>query len=58
MTDRLGSSGEVVIPEDLRLRLGLEPGDELGISLHDDHIAVRAGGRGDPGAGSARFASR
>jgi AbrB family looped-hinge helix DNA binding protein len=45
MTHRVGPKGQVVIPKDLRQKLGLEPGDEVSFWLHDDHVAVRPVGR-------------
>jgi AbrB family looped-hinge helix DNA binding protein len=41
MTHRVGAKGQVVIPKELRDRLGIEPGDEVNFWLHDDHVAVR-----------------
>lgn len=41
MTYRVGTKGQVVIPKELRVQLGIEPGDEVNFWLHDDHLAVR-----------------
>src|SRR5215813_6284619 len=41
MTSRVGPKGQVVIPKDLRDRLGIEPGDEVDFWLDGDHVAVR-----------------
>lgn len=41
MTHRVGPKGQVVIPKELRDRLGIEPGDEVDFWLDDDHVAVR-----------------
>ena len=41
MTHRVGPKGQVVIPKDLRRKLGIEPGDEVTFWCHDDHVAVR-----------------
>ncbi len=48
MTHRVGPKGQVVIPKDLRDRLGIEPGDEVNFWLHDDHVAVRLAGHRRP----------
>ena len=37
----VGAKGQVVIPKELRDQLGIEPGDEVSLWLHDDHVAVR-----------------
>jgi|CXWL01.1.fsa_nt_gi AbrB family looped-hinge helix DNA binding protein len=41
MTHRVGAKGQVVIPKELRVELGIEPGDEVNFWLHEDHVAVR-----------------
>jgi AbrB family looped-hinge helix DNA binding protein len=41
MTHRVGAKGQVVIPKDLRERLGIQPGDEVSFWLEGDHVAVR-----------------
>jgi len=48
MTHRVGPKGQVVIPKELRLELGIEPGDEVSFWRHDDHVAVRPAGRRRP----------
>jgi AbrB family looped-hinge helix DNA binding protein len=54
MTSKVGPKGQVVIPKDLRDRLGIEPGDEVDFWLVDDHVAVRPVGLRRPLRG--RFA--
>ena len=41
MTYRVGTKGQVVIPKDLRDRLGIEPGDEINFWIDGDHVALR-----------------
>lgn len=41
MTHRLGPKGQVVIPKELRDRLGVGPGDEVDFELDDDTATVR-----------------
>ncbi|MGH3693742.1 MAG: AbrB/MazE/SpoVT family DNA-binding domain-containing protein [Pseudonocardiaceae bacterium] len=41
MTARVGPKGQVVIPKQLRLQLGIEPGDEVEFWRDGDHVAVR-----------------
>lgn len=41
MTYKVGLKGQVVIPKELRDRLGIEPGDEVDFSLDGDHVLVR-----------------
>jgi len=48
MTHRVGPKGQVVIPKELRVELGIEPGDEVSFWRHDDHVAVRPAGRRRP----------
>jgi len=48
MTHRVGPKGQVVIPKELRDRLGIEPGDEVDFWLQDDHVAVRLAVRRRP----------
>jgi antitoxin PrlF len=39
-TSRITSKGQVTIPAEMRKRLGLEPGDQVGFILDDDGIRV------------------
>lgn len=48
MTHRVGPKGQVVIPKELRVELGIEPGDEVSFWRHGDHVAVRPAGRRRP----------
>lgn len=41
MTSRVGPKGQVVIPQQLRAELGIEPGDEVEFWQDGDHVAVR-----------------
>lgn len=41
MTAKVGPKGQVVIPQQLRRELGIEPGDEVEFWLDGDHVAVR-----------------
>ncbi|MGL5929159.1 MAG: AbrB/MazE/SpoVT family DNA-binding domain-containing protein [Dermatophilaceae bacterium] len=41
MTTRVGPKGQVVIPKELRDRLGIRPGDRLHFWLDGDHVAAR-----------------
>lgn len=41
MTSRVGPKGQVVIPQQLRRELGIEPGDAVEFWLDGDHVAVR-----------------
>ena len=41
MTHRVGAKGQVVIPKNLRDRLGIGPGDEVEFVLDEDTDAVR-----------------
>ena len=52
MTQRVGAKGQVVIPKELRDRLGLHPGTEVDITADGDALVVtvhrarsRLGGR-------------
>lgn len=40
MTTRVGPKGQVVIPKQLRVQLGIEPGDEVEFWRDGDHVAV------------------
>lgn len=42
MTSRVGPKGQVVIPQQLRVELGIHPGDEVEFWRDGDHIALRA----------------
>jgi AbrB family looped-hinge helix DNA binding protein len=42
MTQRVGSKGQVVIPKDLRDRLGLHPGTEVDFSLDGERVVIAA----------------
>lgn len=41
MTSRVGPKGQVVIPQQLRAELGIEPGDEVEVWRDGDHLALR-----------------
>ncbi|MDN5747890.1 MAG: AbrB/MazE/SpoVT family DNA-binding domain-containing protein [Pseudonocardia sp.] len=41
MTSRVGPKGQVVIPQQLRVELGIHPGDEVEMWLDGDHVALR-----------------
>jgi AbrB family looped-hinge helix DNA binding protein len=45
MTTRIGSKGQVVIPQALRERLSLHPGDEVDFELRGDAIVLTASRR-------------
>ena len=40
-TARLSSKSQIVIPAEIRRRLGIEPGDELLVEVEDDRIVIR-----------------
>lgn len=54
MTQRIGAKGQVVIPKDLRERVGLGPGADVLFEPIDDGIVVRRADRDSPLRG--RFA--
>lgn len=41
MTQRMGAKGQVVIPKDMRERVGLGPGADVDFEPRDDGIVVR-----------------
>lgn len=41
MTSRVGPKGQVVIPQQLRVELGIHPGDEVELWRDGDHVALR-----------------
>lgn len=41
MTSRVGPKGQVVIPRQLRVELGIHPGDEVEVWRDGDHLALR-----------------
>ena len=54
MTHRVGPKGQVVIPKELRDRLGIEPGDEVDFWFEDGHVSVRLAGHHRPLRGRYR----
>lgn len=42
MTHRVGAKGQVVVPKDLRLRTGLQPGAEVDFVLEGHTVVVSA----------------
>ncbi|MDJ0870944.1 MAG: AbrB/MazE/SpoVT family DNA-binding domain-containing protein [Gammaproteobacteria bacterium] len=40
-TATLSSKSQIVLPAEVRRRLGLRPGDRLVIEVEDDHVVVR-----------------
>lgn len=40
--------GRVVVPKDMRDRLGLRPGDELNIEAHNKEIVIKQAEQGSP----------
>lgn len=43
---RVGPKGQVVIPQQLRVELGIRPGDEVEVWRDGDHVALRPVGAG------------
>lgn len=41
MTHKVGPKGQVVIPKDLRVELGIEPGDEVTFRRDGDEVVVQ-----------------
>lgn len=41
MTSRVGPKGQVVIPQQLRAELGIQPGDEVEMWQDGDHLGLR-----------------
>jgi AbrB family looped-hinge helix DNA binding protein len=46
MTYKVGPKGQVVLPKEIRTRLGIEPGDEVTVELHEGGALVRRQPRG------------
>ncbi len=40
-TATLSSKSQIVLPAEVRRRLGLHPGDRLVIEVEDDHVVIR-----------------
>lgn len=55
MTVRMGPKGQVVIPKDVRDRLGLHPGDEVDVELADGRATVAPARRGGEAVGRGAF---
>lgn len=53
-THRVGPKGQVVIPQELREALGLEPGDKVTFWQEGDHVAVRPERNREPLLGRLR----
>jgi len=45
MTYKVGPKGQVVIPKDVRLRLGIHPGDEVVVEEVDGEVHIRPNAR-------------
>ena len=45
MTYKVGPKGQVVIPKEVRLRLGIHPGDEVIVDEDDGAVRIRPAGR-------------
>ena len=56
MTVRVGPKGQVVIPKDIRERVGLHPGDDVDVELRDGEVVIHARRAGRVSLGG-RFAS-
>ena len=41
MRTKLSTKGQVVLPRQIRTRLGLRPGDNLDVEVEGDHILLR-----------------
>ncbi len=41
MNSRVGAKGQIVIPQQLRIELGIHPGDEVEVWRDGDRVAVR-----------------
>ncbi|HQZ84759.1 MAG TPA: AbrB/MazE/SpoVT family DNA-binding domain-containing protein [Actinomycetota bacterium] len=54
MTSRVGAKGQVVIPKELRDRLGIQPGDRMDFWLDGDHVAGQKSGAATPLRGRFR----
>jgi AbrB family looped-hinge helix DNA binding protein len=42
MAQKVGPKGQVVIPKKIRDELGIEPGDEVIVSLSDNNIIIQS----------------
>lgn len=56
MTSKVGPKGQVVIPKDLRVQLGIVPGDEVTVWRDGDRVVLRR--RGDAPPLKGRFRGR
>ncbi len=57
----MGDGGEVVIPKDMRERLGIQPGDDVTFETRPDGVVIlprNGGGRGQSGRGGRSASSR
>lgn len=45
MTYKVGPKGQVVIPKDVRLRVGIRPGDEVTVDEDDGAVRIRPAAR-------------